>query len=191
MGTHRGTHGTSQHRADEILRIGFKASAVGRAGTGVYLWAYQNDSTLARELAEGWFVAQNRRKVFADEADPQVSVLYAEIEVDDERCINCDTLEFQEVLTAYLRKLAGNGDAYSDEDISVAYNTLICSVEQKRGIEFVVVHARVVPPPKMNFKEKLVIGNPLVHIVRRALERIQVNVADGLGRFGEGYTAAV
>jgi hypothetical protein len=192
MGTFRGTHGTSQYRAQEILRVGFKASVVGRAGTGVYLWAYEGDATIARELAEGWFAAQARRNVFDGERDPEARVLYAEVEADEAACINCDTLVFEETLTAYLRKLCGGNDAgYSTEDISIAYNAVISSVERKRQVEFCVVHARVVPPDRMKFKEKVVIGNPLVHIVRKALERIQIKLGDDTGRFGEDWAVAV
>lgn len=190
MRTYRGTHGTSQTRAEQILREGFQTSPVGRVGSGVYLWAYVEDAAVARELAEGWFVSQTNRNVYAGEPDATLSILYAEFDAEDHACIDCDAPEFQEKLTAYMRKLHGDADTYDEADINVAYNSLISLVEEKRGAECCIVFARVPPPKKMPFKERIFILYPLVYIIRRALESIRVTLEGDFGA-SEGWVPAV
>lgn len=53
--TLRGTHGTATEFAAAIGASGFKPSETGRAGGGVYLWAYVSDEDHAIALAEDWW----------------------------------------------------------------------------------------------------------------------------------------
>ncbi|VWB73835.1 hypothetical protein [Burkholderia lata] len=178
MGTHRGTHGTSGQRADAIEAKGFAASAVGKAGSGVYLWAYADDSSTARDLAIGWYKNQLGWRAFADEKDPKWAVLYAEIEAADEECYDCNTLEFREALFAYLRALDRADVAYSDDDLCGAYNSLIKRIEAKVQRNFGVVHACVPLPKKMPLKEKVAGSDAFVHIVRQGFDRLRVTARE-------------
>ncbi|MHB9840556.1 hypothetical protein Q8F57_037710 [Paraburkholderia terrae] len=184
MSIYRGTHGTSTKRADLIQANGFEVSAVAKAGSGVYLWAYADDSSTARDLAIGWYWKQVGWRKFADELKPNWSVLYAEVEADDDACFDCNTIAFREALFGYLRKLGrANDEGYTDDDLCAAYNTLIKRVEAKVGREFCVIHTCVTLPKGVALKEKVAGGDPFVHIVRKDPVKLRVidreNESDG------------
>jgi len=175
MGTHRGTHGTSVQRADGIETNGFDPTLVGKAGSGVYLWAYAGDVSTARELALGWYGNQQIRGVFAGETEPKWAILYAEIDVAADDCCDCNTLEFRELLVAWLRGLGRREDEpYSDDDLCKAYNALIGRIEAKVEHEFCVVHACVPFPKKMAFKERVAVNDAFIHLVRRKYDRLRI-----------------
>lgn len=175
MGIHRGTHGTTMHRADLIEKEGFGVTAVGRAGSGVYLWAYIEDSTVAHELAVGWYESQRKAGKYSDESQPKWAVLHAEIDVDDADCLDCNNPRFREALVAWLRKLGRSPtEGYSEKDLSQAYNALIKRVEVQRARPFSIIQTCVPLPNKMAYKEKIVGADPFVCLVKRDEDRLKV-----------------
>ncbi|MBU9424467.1 hypothetical protein [Burkholderia gladioli] len=124
---------------------------------------------------------------FPDEKEPRWAVLHAQIDVHEDEFCDCNTVEFRESLFAYLRALGrATSEAYTDDDLSGAYNTLIKGVEARRERRFRVISTCVPLPSKMPLKERVAGGDPFVYVVRDGLESLEIidrenEPMDGLG----------
>jgi hypothetical protein len=169
MPTFNGTHGTSANRAISIQSEGFRATVSGRAGRGVYFWHYRSDPVIAVQLAIGWYEFQRRVQNYRDEAEPKGAVVFGAVEVDDESVLDC-TGEVLEELALSLHGLA----QVTDNDIHLAYESLVANVEKELGRPMILIKATVPQPAKMAFTLKHVIGNPAIFVVRDQFEKIKV-----------------
>lgn len=159
MPAYRGTHGTTQRCAAEILSGGFRLSTEGRAGRGVYFWQYFADVEIAKELAIRWFEQQNKRRAYP-EPDPQCAVISGKFEVSEDDVLDCSG-ELIEEITLTLQRMV----TWTDDDIGATYESLISRIEALRGKPIMLVKT-MVSPPKGAFKPKQVLPYPGALIVR-------------------------
>lgn len=173
MSAFNGTHGTSASRASNIMFNGFQPTLTGRAGKGVYFWNYYSHPHNAKQLAIAWHEAQHRRNTYKGETSPNCAVIYGSYDVDDSDVLDC-TGAVQEEITEILRTTVKKEDAYNEVDIHSAYEYVISAIEKKRGAAVILVKAAVPLPSKMSFKEKVVVGNPEVIVIRDRFNKIVI-----------------
>lgn len=172
MPTYRGTHGTTQLCAAEILLNGFRLSEGGRAGKGAYFWQYFTDATTAKKLAVGWYDSQVRRRAYT-ERNPQCAIIDATFDVDDDAFLDC-TGEILEQIIVILRKLTH----WSEEDISDTYERLINRMETLSGKQVLLIRASVSPPQKMSLIEKQVMPHSSILVVRHEAVKITAKLVE-------------
>lgn len=174
MQKHKGTHGTTMLRAKSIMATGFDFGrlAPGRAGNGVYFWEYFENPLFANEHAVAWYQSQKRRGEY-DEKDPKYAVVDASFEVSVDDTIDCAGV-VQERVGIMLRKLTKR----SDDDINVAYESIITKIEGKRGKRFLLAKAHVSAPHKMHFPERQVIPHPSVLVVRDESVKLELKIVE-------------
>lgn len=171
MPTFKGTHGTTKLRAEKIIEGGFQISPAGRAGKGIYFWQYHEDSTIARNLAIGWYDSQARRGVY-EEKTPECAVIDATFDADAEDYLDCTGEILESIGTLLLNKL-GNP---TEEDIDRAYEFVIGGIEKKRGRPVLVAKTMVSPPKRMSFPIIQVLPYPGILVVRDESVKIETKI---------------
>lgn len=142
----KGTHGTSRSRADSILKAqGFKSSAEGRAGAGVYFWYYSVCEEAAYVTAQAWWHFAYTSQEFKKDEDPSCAVLHAEIDKENAVYLDLTKDEYREKLIA----LAYKQNCISREQVSALIAFFIDKLEMLNEEKYTLVKLFVpVPPPK-------------------------------------------
>ena len=125
----RGVHSTCVSLAESILKTGIRTTPVGRAGAGVYLWAYVNDSTEAKQLAIDWYEDQMRVGAFDQYPKRGRVILYYELELELAEVVNINSTSHHELI----RKKAAR--ASSKADISRAYDDHLTGISEHRRVK--------------------------------------------------------
>lgn len=141
----KGTHGTSKTRANSILKESkFKASTDGRVGPGVYFWAYEDNMSFAKCLAENWWFSANHKfGTFKGDDDPSPAVLKAQIEVNKNVYFDTSSEEFLELLikTAKCKNIPRTSDDFNNLRI-----VILKELEAIKNLSFDVLKAEVDVP---------------------------------------------
>ena len=88
----KGTHGTSQSRAESILSAQcFTSSTEGRAGAGIYFWYYAVSEKAAYITAEQWWQFAFSKRVYKIDYDQSCAVL--QVKIDKEKSNFLDLTE--------------------------------------------------------------------------------------------------
>lgn len=173
----KGTHGTCVTYAEKIVKTGdWSPSNNGRAGSGVYLWGYTSSRKNARSLAIGWWQRSSNTNKYKGVDNSNGAVLYASIRVKEEAFFDSTQLDFQDALCDAI-EIADQASGFScidEEIICKIYERLILDVENVIEQKFDVIQARVPSPPKMPFRQKIVVGNPISYVVRSGSEKIEI-----------------
>ncbi|WP_342049934.1 MULTISPECIES: hypothetical protein [unclassified Cupriavidus] len=157
----------------------------GRAGAGVYFWAYEKNVDLARKLAIGWFTYCTKRGSFSKSKDARCAVLYGQYEADDEEYFDCSGLAFQEVLLEYMKGFP----EYSDTDLNLAHGKIFSELEQKSGRQLKIVLTKVAQPPKMSLVEGKAFHGQFCYVVRHDPSGIRVVKCEEVDAEAEAATA--
>ncbi|MBL8390037.1 MAG: hypothetical protein JNK17_17645 [Hydrogenophaga sp.] len=130
--------------AESIVKTEIRATTVGRAGAGVYLWAYVNDASEAEHLAIDWYEDQSSAKVFERHPKQGRVLLYYELELEPQEVVNINTTYHHELI----RKKVARGRSRSD--ISRAYDDHISGISEHRlekfGVPLKLVEASLPVP---------------------------------------------
>lgn len=186
-----GTHGTCATYADAIEKTGrWKPTNVGRAGSGVYFWAYEKNPVYARKFAVMWWEFVSKSGLYAREPAPGCAVLYVNILVPEQSYLDFNEPGVEEALNeAVAMAVMGMkpDESMKPEVIHKVYEHLVLALEAELGVTFDVVKARV-SPPKGALKEKNILGNPNCYVVRNGCERIALTHRETVG--GDKQVAA-
>lgn len=171
-----GTHGTCVTHAENIKKTGcWNPTHQGRAGSGVYLWAHSNSSSslrIARGLAISWWQHALKMKRYEDAPNKNGAIIYAAVAVPAEAFFDSTDMKFQDALIEAL-ETANPDEAFEPDNICKVTEYLILELEKINGKKFDVIQARVPPPHKADFKEKIIIGNPFCYIIRNTVNTVQ------------------
>lgn len=102
-----GVHSTCISNAKEILRRGFRASDEGRAGGGVYLWAYVSDYSTAAALADSWWQQCFEEGRYDGRKERGKAMLMCSIEIETPEYLNLNITFHHEQLRALFRRTKG------------------------------------------------------------------------------------
>lgn len=152
-----GTHGTGETSAIQIQQAGFRRS-IGRVGTGAYFWAFDNDSTLAHQLARDW--AEFKKSQGRVKPGERVVVIYVAIPTDEAEIFDCDQLWFVEMIekVAQEKQLTGR-----DRNKIV---DLILGKMEARGDTISVLKCSVAFPPDSASVVRYIMGSAKAYVVR-------------------------
>jgi len=138
-----GTHGTSRTRAESIQFGHFKKpSKVGRAGTGVYFWAYENKIDLALELAKLWWERCLNNDDYVDDKHQECKVICATLNLDQSLFFDASNSYFQEILF----QTAKQRNVTSLNGLSRLYDVVISDIEKVLKVKYLVIAANVARP---------------------------------------------
>lgn len=174
-----GTHGTCVSCADSIKASGFNApTEAGKAGKGVYFWAHGKLHTeTARKLAVGWHACASRLGAYSAYPNKDCAVLWAEIPVHRDAYLDFNDSDVEDLLN-HLVAIARDGKKQNEpidhELIHKVHEYVIETAEQQQGCAIDVIRAKVPPPKKMDFIEKVYIGHPSCYVVRNRFDRINL-----------------
>lgn len=160
MGNYSGTHGTSQSRANYILKNGFKISS-GRAGKGVYFWC---DGPYAEKLAIAWWEFCNSRNKFKNDDEKECNILLANFGIQDEEFLDLERRDIK----AGLAQMAVNRGIESDRDSQNALRAaFIRKLESELNVKFKVIELSVSLPGRefCSFYPLGLIGSPHCYLV--------------------------
>ncbi len=157
--TLNGTHGTTVARVQKIQNNGFIPQE-GRRGTGVYFWA---ESRYSRGLAIAWWEYCLDRNYFKGDNDTRCSVIYAEIKVEKDDCLNIERHDFKKRVSELASKRH-----IKKRDYSALYDLFIKTMEEGKGKKISVLESCVSPPQRRfcPFYPEELLGNPSCFIVR-------------------------
>ncbi|GGX14011.1 hypothetical protein [Undibacterium macrobrachii] len=151
-----GTHGTSKSRADNIQQGQFRQpKEAGRAGTGIYFWAYENEIDLALELAKLWWSNCYESGHYDSDQHKDCKVICAGLNVDETAFFDTSILYFQEKLFQTARS-RGVRKGYQ---LCKLYDTIIKEIEIALKSKFLVIAANV-SRPKYDDSTPMIAGTP-------------------------------
>lgn len=165
-----GSHGTSKSRVDSISRNGFRESAFGRRGKGVYFWyADECGCDDARNLARSWYKYAEKRGEYKSDENKQGQVIWAKIGCAQENLLKLTEPKYRttirKLVESHIKDAQKKGETISnDEAMSLAHDMFISRLSSKHPID--VVLATVAAPKKMNDELLPFLGEPFAHIVK-------------------------
>lgn len=140
---YKGTHGTSHSRALSIHSGSFhKPTYSGRAGSGVYFWAYDRDPSLAKELAIRWWQKSHDDGEYSCDDCKEHAVIFANIDIEKKDTINLDCLELREMLSRLIKQNRVN--SFSDK--AKVYEIFLNRIEARRNTPYELIGVFLDPP---------------------------------------------
>lgn len=94
----KGVHGTCVTFANLIQKKGFNSSSLGRAGDGVYFWAYNEDKEsyeYATALARSWWEQRKNTNSYSKCPDKSCSVIYVKLAENNGIFIDLESRDFK------------------------------------------------------------------------------------------------
>lgn len=165
-----GTHGTTQTRAKTIQREGqFRpARKAGRAGTGVYFWAYQNDPSLAHLLANMWWEQCSKEGRYKSDPFQACKVIYVTLKTDDHLYFDMGDPFFQELIFKTAQERAIN----TVNELSQLYDWALNELEIALKIKYLVISANVPKPRVDQMPQFLLMTNFKCYVVRGDFKKV-------------------
>lgn len=143
----KGTHGTSLSRAKAIASTSkFEPSVDGHFGVGVYFWAYEENISFAKHLAESWWIFQNDKfNAYRTDDEPSLAILDAEISHPGDEYFDASGEFFLGLLVelAICRNIEHN-----KEKINQLKVVAIQEIERENNINYCIIKILVDTPPK-------------------------------------------
>jgi hypothetical protein len=143
-----GTHGTTKAKTRKISKEGFCPGArSGKAGTGVYFWAYEKSPMVAVDLAHNWWSWASNNGLYRNDTDKRCSIILASLKPNEGETgfFDCGDTSFQEELYS-IAEVQGVTDY---RDVASLYDVVLSGLEHELGKEFEVVKLHLpVPRPQ-------------------------------------------
>jgi hypothetical protein len=163
MHTFKGTHGTTQTRADSIKAGGFQlANHPQMRGGGVYFW---KDGVYAKNLATGWYRFSLENNKYRGDRNTGCFVIGASFSCDDSKeYLRLDDL--QEVIASRAKEFSTH---LSKKEISRFYDIIISETEKELHTKIKIIETSVGLPARENcfpFYDLNLLGCPRTYIVR-------------------------
>lgn len=180
-----GAHGTCVTNADVIqLENRWVSTQIGRAGSGIYFWAYNEYRLHARRLAILWWEKSKSAGQYSNVKNSNCAVIYAQFSVSEGALLDCSEAPFEDALIEAIDIATEGGtkaDVLTDDSIHKIYEYLVEGVELSTGCSIEVVKARVAPP-KRSYVEKVALGHPSCYVVRNACKQIKISEVEKMSQ---------
>lgn len=167
----KGTHGTSQSKANSIQKNGFNISPGGRRGSGAYFWACSDDPSYAIALAKQWWAYSHKNNKYKNDEDSQCSVILATIEAEEEFILNFEDQFVRDSFVSFSTVYFENVEGTKNEKISKIYDMFIADLEKKVDTRIKLVCVKLQPPngfknERLGFLPLDITGHPLCYVVK-------------------------
>ncbi|MCO7637822.1 hypothetical protein NJI34_13650 [Pseudomonas sp. S 311-6] len=145
----KGTHGTSRSRAEVISSKGFVATTKECVlMSGVYFWAYDNEISLAKRLAENWWrFSSVKLKSYVEDSDCSLAVLDARIEANENVYFDASAESFLDLL---IKTAEARGIESTKQEFNKLRVLLLTEIEAFKKTTFCVIKAEVEVPGKVS-----------------------------------------
>jgi hypothetical protein len=179
-----GTHGTCKSRTTSIVKSKFRpGTRAGKAGTGIYFWAYDGSKDVAIELARNWWAWANDKNWYRAESDRRCSIIVVTLSLSSEELFfDCSDVAFLEELykTAQVHGLE------HERDIASLYDLMLSDLEDDMQQIFQVIKAHV-PVPTSSYCDqnsliKKLYSHYCTYIVRKDYDEV-ISIADVKSNF--------
>ena len=145
-----GSHGTSASKAKQIDTEGWKKSAKGRFGPGVYFWVCKD---FLLELGIEWYRHNKDDEIFKDDSDKRWAVVFALIKSHWKEVIDIDSSAVVKRLHSLKQKLGYGGFNYQKSQRLIQY--LVSEIESKSRKKVKIILRRIPAPPTKEFRQWL------------------------------------
>lgn len=167
----KGTHGTCRTRANNILAVGFSASAVGKRGSGAYLWGYTHDDLKPKvsELACAWWHFAQKQGSYSKEKDKNCAVVHVTLCLVDDDVLDMENQQIREKFELYNQTVRDKLKGSSEEQLSQVYDMFVTDLEGVLRKNFKMVHVKVQRPLKWRYKllsDMDISGQPSCYVVK-------------------------
>ena len=165
----KGTHGTCVSYAEQIRKNGFNSSSLGRAGDGIYFWAYNDGNEsfkYATDLAKSWW----KQRLYKNCKKKSCSVIYVKLIENTGLYIDLESHEFKIskavwVNRAYKSLLKENSNHRLS--VTAANNLYIKWLEEDLGHKIDIYSVNMNPPTPFSSVVPFEIGGwPNCFVVR-------------------------